>query len=134
MKTIRLWAALTAALFLSVRSLPSQCTHTTVQAIGATMKASGVQACGGGVTIKMHGLTLRLGHCPLFVMVTPPHHKSVPEAGCGTDAVVGGRLPLQMIRFRCRDMDILFYEIRWCQADPPMVVGMVEDFVAQPCQ
>ena len=134
MKTIRLWAALTAALFLSVRSLPSQCTHTTVQAIGASMKPFGAQTCRGGVTVTMHGLTLRLGHCPVFVMVTPPHNESTPQRDCGTDAVVAGRPPLEVIRFRCSNMDLLFYELRWCQADRPLIVGMVSDFAVQPCR
>jgi hypothetical protein len=135
MKPIRLWAALIAAASVFAEVLPSQnCTHMTVNAVGGSLKPMGVQPCTFGLSVTIHGLTLRLGHCPLWILATPAHREPVREPGCGTDVVVAARLPLENYPVKCMNVDLLLFEFGYCTAQAPFVIGIVNDWQTQPCR
>ncbi len=135
MKPIRLWAALIAAVSLAT-FLPAQnCSHTTVNAVGGSLKPFGVQPCTRGLTVTIHGLTLQLGHCPMWLLEFPAHHEPLPEPGCGTDAVIGGWVPVRRYPVNCFHADLWLIDLGgFCTVQAPFIVANVKDWTTQPCQ
>src|SRR5437762_3286533 len=121
MKPIRLWAALSiAAASVFAEVLPSQnCSHTTVSAVGGSVKPFGVQPCRAGLTVTIHGMSLQLGHCPLWILAIPAHREPMPEPGCGTNVVVGAGLPVEKYPVKCLHLDLWLFEFDVCMAQAP---------------
>lgn len=127
-------ALLAAALIAPVTA--QNCTHHTVQGIGGSLVPFGVQPCQSGINITVQGfpLTLSLSHCPQFIEVTPARRIPLFVAGCGTNAVYEGAVPVKHLKIECNKWPFTrFWVTTLCEKGRESTIQSLSDHRADPC-
>ena len=79
------------------------CPDQVAKQVAPDVKTFHLQECGGGVKGKFAGLRVRTpkNRCPLFVIITPGHAKTVHRAGSGTFTRAVKTLDIARVDFDC---------------------------------
>jgi hypothetical protein len=110
------------------------CPHQQAQSVPQDVTYGPDQDCGGvNYRVGEFQLSSRLGTCPLFVLITPPHDQVVPSP-LHTRVEVIAQQPITLSVFECSKTYLLFFTIdSTCAQSQQSNIGVVPTLLTVPC-